>query len=78
MNWVQAYDRYQLLSKQVVAFEESFRSAEVRFNEGAWNSVQYLIVKNNFDRSRANLITTGYEYQLRTRILDFYQGKQVW
>lgn len=78
LNWVQAYDRYQLLSKQVVAFEESFRSAEVRFNEGAWNSVQYLIVKNNFDRSRANLITTGYEYQLRTRILDFYQGKQVW
>lgn len=78
LNWVQSYDKFQLLAKQVAAFEESYRAAEIRFTEGAWNSVQYLIVKNNYDRSRANWITTGYEYQLRTRILDFYQGKQNW
>ena len=78
LNCTNAWDRFNTLKEQVSAFEESFRAAEARFNEGAWNSVQYLIVKNNLDRARANLVTAGYEFQLRSRILDFYQGLQRW
>ena len=77
LNWSNSYERYKLLAKQVAAFEESFRAAEIRFNEGAINSVQYLLVKNNLDRSRANYVMAGYEYRLRGRVLDFYMGVQV-
>lgn len=78
LNWQNAGHRYKTLQEQVVALEESFRAAEVRFTEGAWNAVQYLIVKNNLDRARANQIIAQYEYRLRSRVLDFYRGVQAW
>ena len=42
---------------------------------GAMNSVEYLIVKNNLDRATINFTTARYDYLLRTRVLDFYQGR---
>lgn len=75
LNMNTAYERYQKLNAQVVDFTESFRTAEVRFNAGVINSVDYLIAKNNMDRSNINLISTKYDYILRTKILDFYQGR---
>ena len=75
LNMTTAYDKYQALEEQVTAYKESFRGAEIRFNLGALNSVEYLIVKNNLDRATINLTIARYEYLLRTKVLDFYQGK---
>lgn len=75
LNMTTAFDKYKILSDQVLSFGESFRAAEIRFNLGALNSVEYLIVKNNLDRTNINLTIARYEYLLRTRVLDFYQGK---
>jgi outer membrane protein len=75
LNMTTAWDRYKVLQEQVAAFEESFRAAEIRFNLGALNSVEYLIIKNNLDRANINLAVAKYEYLLRTKVLDFYQGK---
>ncbi|MEO6252371.1 MAG: TolC family protein [Ferruginibacter sp.] len=75
LNMTTANDKYKILTEQVAAFEESFRAAEIRFNLGASNSVEYLIVKNNLDRATINLTIARYEYLLRTKVLDFYQGK---
>jgi outer membrane protein len=77
-NMVSAADRYKVLLEQVTAYNESFQAAEVRFNNGVGTSVDYLIAKNNLDRSNIDLITTKYDYVLRTKILDFYQAKQLW
>ncbi len=75
LNMTTAWDKYKILGEQVTAFEESFRGAEIRFNLGALNSVEYLIVKNNLDRATINLTIARYEYLLRIQVLDFYQGK---
>ncbi len=75
LNMTSAYDKYQAVNEQVTAYQESFRAAEIRFNLGALNSVEYLIVKNNLDRATINLTIAKYEYLLRTKVLDFYQGK---
>lgn len=75
LNMTTAYDRYQALDEQVTALKESFRGAEIRFNLGALNSVEYLLVKNNLDRANINVSIARYEYLLRTKVLDFYQGK---
>ena len=75
LNMNSAYERYQKLQTQVQDFAESFRGAEVKFNEGAITSVDYLIIKNSYDRSNINLIAAKYDYILRTKILDFYQGR---
>lgn len=74
-NMAAAYERYQLISKQTEAFTESFNIAEARFNAGATTSVDFLIVKGNLDRTKTNLINARYDYIIRTRILDYYQGK---
>ncbi len=75
VNMNSAYERYQTLSQQVKDYTESFRAAEVKFNAGALTSVDYLIAKNNVDRANINLIAAKYDYILRTKILDFYQGR---
>lgn len=77
-NMEASLNRYQALVDQVASYTESFRAAEVRFNEGASTSVDYLIAKNNLDRANINLIIARYDYVLRTKILDYYQGRMMY
>ncbi len=78
INMNTASDRYKTILEQVNAFDESFRAAGIRFQQGVGNSIDYLIAKNNLDRANINLIIAKYDYVLRTKILDYYQGKQLW
>jgi outer membrane protein len=78
LNMNAAYKRYNALQEQLKNFEESFRAATVRFENGVINAVEYLLVKTNFDRSTINLIQAKYEYTFRTKLLDFYQGRELW
>lgn len=75
INMSSAYSRYQILNEQVDAFKESFRTAEIRFNAGVLNSVDYIVAKNNLDRANNNLINARYDYYIRTKILNYYEGK---
>jgi outer membrane protein len=75
INMGSAYERYQVLTEQVDAFKESFRTAEIRFNAGALTSVDYIVAKNNLDRANNNLINARYDYYIRTKILNYYQGR---
>ncbi|MEO8413105.1 MAG: TolC family protein [Ginsengibacter sp.] len=78
VNLTNTSNKYTILLDQVNSFQESFRSAEVRFNSGAITSVDYLIAKNNLDRTNTNLIISKYDFVLRAKILDYYQGKALW
>jgi outer membrane protein len=78
INMASASDRYKVLQEQASAYNESFRSAGILFQQGVSNSYEYLTSKNNFDRANINLIIAKYDYVLRTKILDYYQGKQLW
>ena len=75
LNMQASYNRYSMLKEQLMNFEESFRAAEIRFESGVINAAEFLIAKNNLDRTKINLVQTQYEYSFRTRVLDFYQGK---
>jgi outer membrane protein len=78
VNLTTAADRYKTVLEQVNAFDESFKAAGIRFDSGVGNSIDYLTAKNNLDRSNISLIIARYDYVLRTKILDYYQGKQLW
>lgn len=78
INMTIAFDRYKILLQQVDAFTESFRAAEIRFNEGVGNSIDYLTARTNMDRATNNLIIARYDYALKTKVLDYYQGKAGW
>lgn len=76
LNRQTTLNRYQILVEQVTNFEESFRAAEIRFQNGVINATEFLIVKNNLDRARINVTQTKYEHIFRTKLLNFYQGKK--
>jgi len=78
VNMTAAFDRHKTLLEQVDALTESFRAAEIRFNSGVGNSIDYLVTKNSLDRATINLIIAKYDYVLRTKILDFYKGMKLW
>lgn len=78
INMTSASDRYKTLMDQESAYSESYRIAEVRFNSGLGTPIDYLTAKNNLDRANINLINAKYDYVLRTKILDYYQGKPLW
>lgn len=78
VNMMAASNRYKTLTDQVAAFTESFRAAEIRFNAGVGTVVDYMIAKNNVDQANINLIMARYDYLLRTKVLDYYQNKQLW
>ena len=78
-NMISASGRLTTLSGQVNAYTESFRQAEIRFNEGAVNSiVEYLLAKNRIDFANISFINAQYDYILRMKILDYYEGKPLW
>jgi outer membrane protein len=78
INMNSAGERYKVLQEQAGAYNESFRSAGILYQQGVYNSFEYLTAKNNFDRVSINLIIAKYDYVLRTKVLDYYQGKQLW
>jgi outer membrane protein len=38
--------------------------------------VDYLLAKNRLDQANLNLVVARYDYVLRTKVLDFYNGVQ--
>ncbi|MDE3211896.1 MAG: TolC family protein [Bacteroidota bacterium] len=78
LNLTNTGKKYRILLDQVKSFTESYRSAEIKFESGVITSVDYLVAKNNLDKARTNLITAKYDYVLREKILDYYQGKPLW
>ncbi|RYY05949.1 MAG: TolC family protein, partial [Sphingobacteriaceae bacterium] len=69
---------YRTLQNQVRSYTESFKAIEVKFNAGVGNSVDYTVAKNKLDAANINLISARYDYILRMKILDYYQGKMTW
>lgn len=67
-------DRYGNLEEQVEQYAESFRIAQLRFDIGDTNALEYLTAKNRSDNAQINLILARYQWHLRQFIVDFYGG----
>jgi len=78
VNMLSASGRLTTLTDQVKAYGESFRQAEIRFNEGVGTSIDYLLTKTRIDAANINLINAKYDFILRMKILDYYEGKPLW
>ncbi len=70
-----ARKRFIAAEKSAKAMEESFKYAQVRYNEQMINTVEYNDTKNKRSNAKSELIQAKYDYIFKTRILDFYQGK---
>ena len=74
-NMTNAYDRLQELNQQVETYQAAYDATKVKFDAGVITSDLFIISKNNLDAANTNLINARYDYLIRTKILDYYQGK---
>ena len=76
-NSLAAYNSYQAAQKSLDALKLNFENAEKRYEQQVINAVDFNDAKTRYLNGESQLIQTKYEYVFRTKILDFYQGKEI-
>lgn len=67
-----------LASQQAVrALEESFKYAEVRYEQEVINAVDFNITKTQYTNAQVDMLRSKYDFVFRTKILDFYLGNPI-
>ncbi len=72
-----AYATFEATTEQIQAAELSFEFAQTRYDAGVINFPTYLETLNNKTRSERELLRAKYDFILKTKILDLYQGKTL-
>jgi outer membrane protein len=78
VQMMQAFRSYNVLYREVRNYEESFRGAQIKYDNGAIKSLDFIIYNTNKNNAELALIGAKYSYLLQTKILDYYQGQLAW
>ncbi len=74
---VSAGARYEATTKALTAAQEAFRAMELRYDSGKATVYEYSDAHTKLVSSRSDQTQAKYEYLFRTRILDFYSGREI-
>lgn len=76
-NAVAAQAKYASTEKAYDAALESFKYAEERYQIGKTSVFEYSESQTKLISSKSEQLQAKYEFVFRSKILDFYQGKQI-
>ena len=76
-NAVAAQAKFNSTTKAYEAAEESFKYAETRYQVGKISVFEYSEVMTKLLTSKSEQIQSKYDFVFRSKILDFYEGKQI-
>jgi outer membrane protein len=68
---------FEAVKIQLTSTEMTYKNAERKFTVGVMSATDFLIQKNNYVSSQSNLIQAKYNFIFQSKILDFYQGKNI-
>jgi outer membrane protein len=68
---------YNASLRQVQAREEAFRMMDQRYNAGAANSFEFQVSQNDLYQARTDLTRAKYDFILKKKVLDFFQGRPL-
>ncbi len=74
---VAAVNNYRAEKQSVASFEEAFKYAKTNYELGKINSYDYNQAQSNLIQARSALIRAKFEYVFRTKILEYYSGKEL-
>ena len=57
--------------------EEAFRYTEQRYEVGIMDFIDYSTAKTRLTAAHSELLQAKFEYILKTKILDFYNGRPI-
>jgi outer membrane protein len=72
-----AFQKYQAAKTAVDSYVESLRYTEKKYSVGLVSPVDYSVARTDYMIAQSDLLQSKYEFLLRTRILDFYQGESL-
>jgi len=72
-----AKKQYEASLSTVEARRAAYADTEKRFNLGVANSFEFITAQNNRDQAETDLIIAKYDYIFKSKVLDYYQGKQI-
>ncbi|HET6255599.1 MAG TPA: TolC family protein [Puia sp.] len=78
VTMMQNFRTYNVTYKEVGNYEESYREASIKYDNGALSSLDFVIYNTNKNNAELNLIAAKYSYLLATKVLDYYQGQLTW
>jgi len=73
-NAVSSYEKYKASDEAVKSSSESFRHAQIRYDLAKMTPFEYNEAKTKYIQSQYEKVQAKYDYILRTKILDFYNG----
>jgi outer membrane protein len=76
-NAIAAESKYISTEKAYDAALESFKYAEERYQVGKATVFEYSEAQTKLISSRSEQIQAKYDFVFRSKILDFYQGKEI-
>jgi outer membrane protein len=72
-----ARGRYSSTEKAFAAQKDAFYVIEQRYNVGLVNSLDYNTSRTNRNRSEIDFIQAKYDLLFRSKVIDYYLGKQI-
>ncbi|MCH2215437.1 MAG: TolC family protein [Flavobacteriales bacterium] len=72
-----AMNTYLASEQAVKALEESFKYAEVRYEQEVINAVDFNTTKTQYTNAQVDKLRAKYDFVFRTKILDFYLGNPI-
>lgn len=72
-----AMNTFLAAERAVRALSESFKYAEVRYDQEVINSVDFNAIKTQYTNAQVDMLRAKYDFVFRTKILDFYLGNPI-
>ncbi len=72
-----AFKTYTANKLNLEALEETYTYAQDKYNVGVITSVEFNDAANKYFNAKTELLLAQYDYILKTKVLDFYQGKKL-
>ncbi len=72
-----AIKNYTAAKDGLISEERAYKDMEKKFNIGLVAATDYLVEKNNYEKSTLALVQAKYNYIFKSKIVDFYLGKTL-
>lgn len=79
LNEIEALEKeYTQYQRQQEADQQAYHAAEVKFEQGLVNVVDFYIAKNRLANTEAQLLKARLFWEVKKNIIEFYNGKRFW
>lgn len=72
-----ALQKYYAAKRAADAAKRAHEFAQKRNELGLTNTVEYLVIQNNWYRAEANMASAKYDLIFKLKVIDFYLGKEL-